>query len=81
MLVLKEDSRKLFSFYHWLKDKELVIGVENWEKSYSWVIRIIDRDIAPQLGDIEWVIDEKKKAKEDPFPLWRTMPSIMNGDV
>jgi integrase len=69
-VVLKEDSHRLFSFYHWLVSKKAVLGMEKWQATYGWVIDIIDNDIAPQLGDAEWIADEKQKAKEDPFPMW-----------
>lgn len=69
-VVLKEDSHRLFSFYHWLIGKKAVLGVEKWQATYGWVIDIIDNDIAPQLGDEKWVAEEKRKAKEAPFPMW-----------
>jgi hypothetical protein len=77
-VVLKEDSHRLFSFYHWLVSKKAVLGMEKWQATYGWVIDIIDNDIAPQLGDAEWIAEEKQKAKEDPFPMW---PAANDVDV
>jgi integrase len=77
-VVLKEDSHRLFSFYHWLASKKAVLGMEKWQATYGWVIDIIDNDIAPQLGDAEWIAQQKQKAKEDPFPMW---PAANDADV
>lgn len=77
-VVLKEDSHRLFSFYHWLTSKKAVLGVEKWQATYGWVIDIINNDIAPQLGDEKWVAEEKRKAKEAPFPMW---PAANDADL
>ena len=69
-VVLKEDNHRLFSFYHWILSKKLILGEEKWKSSYSWIIDIIDNDIAPKLGDLEWVSSRKIEAKSDPFPMW-----------
>jgi len=77
-VVLKEDSHRLFSFYNWLFSTKAVLGIEKWKSTYGWVIDIIDNDIAPQLGDVDWVAEEKRKAKEDPFPMW---PAANDADL
>lgn len=69
-VVLKEDNHRLFSFYHWILSKKMILGEEKWISSYSWIIDIIDNDIAPKLGDQEWVSSRKIEAKSDPFPMW-----------
>ncbi len=70
-VVLKEDSNRLFSFYHWLMFKRETLGLETWEKNYSWIINNIDTVIAPALGDAEWIEMAKNEAKKNPFPIWR----------
>lgn len=69
-VVLQEDSHKLFSFYHWLISKHHVLGSEKWQSTYGWIIKIIDHDIAPKLGSPEWIDSEKRKAQNNPFPMW-----------
>lgn len=69
-VVLKEDSPRLFSFYNWLISKQQVLGAEKWKSTYGWIIEIIDHDIAPKLGNQEWIDSEKRKAQENPFPMW-----------
>ncbi len=69
-VVLKEDSHRLFSFYHWLISKRHVLGSEKWQSTYGWIIDIIDHDIAPKLGSSEWIDSEKHKAQNNPFPMW-----------
>lgn len=69
-VVLKEDSHRLFSFYHWLISKKDLLGLEKWQSTYGWIIDIINQDIAPKLGDVEWIESEKSKAQRNPFPMW-----------
>ncbi len=69
-VVVKEDNHRLFSFYHWLISKKMILGEEKWKSSYSWIIEIIDNDIAPKLGDQEWVNIRKFEAMNNPFPMW-----------
>ena len=75
-VVLKEDSHRLFSFYFWLLEKKHILGNDKWESSYGWIIEIIDNDIAPQLGDSEWIENEKAKALKNPFPMWATTSNV-----
>lgn len=72
-IVLKEDSHRLFSFYHWLVNQKAALGEEKWQATYGWIIDIIDNDIAPKLGDSEWIESEKAKALADPFEMWAPM--------
>lgn len=69
-VVLKEDSHRLFSFYYWLISKKQVLGSEKWQDTYGWIIDIIDQDIAPNLGDSQWIDSEKRNALNNPFPMW-----------
>ena len=83
-VVLKEDSHRLFSFYFWLKRKKVTLGEEKWQASYGWIIDIIDKDIAPLLGNESWVEQEKQKALDSPFPMWGTLnsgASIVEADL
>ena len=77
-VVLKEDSHRLFSFYHWLLHKKVVLGEEKWEATYGWIIEIIDNDIAPQLGNKDWIAAQKEKALAEPFEMWDTLLSTAN---
>lgn len=69
-VILKEDGHRLFSFYHWLKSKRLVLGEQKWQESYGWIIEIIDNEIAPKLGDSDWISLMKNEAEKNPFPMW-----------
>lgn len=77
-VVLKEDSHRLFSFYHWLLHKKVVLGEEKWEATYGWIIEIIDNDIAPKLGNEDWIAAQKEKALAEPFEMWDTLLSTAN---
>lgn len=69
-VIMKEDAHRLFSFYHWLISKRVLLGEQKWQESYGWIIEIIDNEIAPKLGDSEWVLLMKDEAEKNPFPLW-----------
>lgn len=69
-VVLKEDANRLFSFYHWILHKKMVLGQQKWTDTYQWIVDIIDQDIAPQLGDDAWIQGKKAEAKAKPFPMW-----------
>tara|TARA_R110001583_G_scaffold42169_5_gene134115 strand:- start:3509 stop:5107 length:1599 start_codon:yes stop_codon:yes gene_type:complete len=69
-VITGDDLYRLFSFY-WLIIKERnEIGPRHWGKVYAHIIRIIDRQIAPQFSK-EQVETERAKAKDDPHPFWR----------
>ena len=68
-VIIQEDLYKLYSFYWALFRQRSRISAENWKKLFAWVIRVIDRDIAPKFpADI--VALEKERARKDPHPMW-----------
>jgi len=71
MVVFEDDLYRLFSFYYRLLSERVKIAAHQWMKTYGWVIKQIDNDIAPQFD--EAIIQEaKRKAKENPHPAWAT---------
>lgn len=69
-VITGDDLYRLFSFY-WLIIKERnAIGARNWVKVYAHIIRIIDRQIAPQFP-ADKVETARSRAKADPHPFWR----------
>lgn len=68
-VITGDDLYRLFSFY-WLIIKERnEIGPRHWGKVYSHIIRIIDRQIAPQFPR-EQVEAARQRAKNAPHPFW-----------
>jgi hypothetical protein len=70
MIVFQDDLYRLFSFYYKLLAERIKIASHHWIKTYSWVIKVIDEQIAPQFDSI--VVEEaKRQARENPHPAWR----------
>ena len=70
MIVFQDDLYRLFSFYYKLLAERIKIASHHWIKTYSWVIKVIDEQIAPQFDTI--VVEEaKRQARENPHPAWR----------
>lgn len=74
-VILQEDLYKLFSFYWALFDQRSSVGAENWKKMFAWIVRIIDRDIAPRFAQTV-VAGEKERARSNPHPMWRS-PAVL----
>lgn len=70
MVVTKEDLYRLFSFYWLLVYERKQIGTKRWSKYFAHIIRIIDRDIAPQF-DADYVATIKAEAQVKPHPAWK----------
>ncbi|WP_370678460.1 integrase [Comamonas sp. GB3 AK4-5] len=69
MVVFEDDLWKMFSFYNKLLAERNKIAPHHWVKTYGWVIKTIDNDIATQFpADI--VEAAKNKAKVTPHPAW-----------
>lgn len=69
MIVFQDDLYRLFSFYYKLLAERIKISSHHWIKTYSWVIKVIDEQIAPQFDPI--VVEEaKRRARENPHPAW-----------
>lgn len=71
MVVFEDDLYRLFSFYYRLLSERVKIAVHQWMKTYGWVIKVIDNDIAPQFDEVV-VQDAMRKAQENPHPAWAT---------
>lgn len=70
-VIIQDDLHKLFSFYWALFSQRERIGSDNWKKLLAWIIRVIDRDIAPKF-DAKVVAREKERARTEPHPMWRS---------
>lgn len=70
MVVTKEDLHRLFSFYWLLVYEREEIGAQRWGKYFAHIVRIIDRDIAPQF-DAKHVQTSKAEAQTNPHPAWK----------
>jgi integrase len=70
MVVTKDDLYRLFSFYWLLVYEREEIGAKRWSKYFAHIIRIIDRDIAPQF-DNDFVKTIKAEAQANPHPAWK----------
>jgi hypothetical protein len=70
MVVTKEDLYRLFSFYWLIVYEREQIGAKRWSKYFAHIIRIIDRDIAPQF-DADYVASIKAEAQANPHPAWK----------
>jgi hypothetical protein len=70
MVVTKEDLYRLFSFYWLIVYEREQIGAKRWSKYFAHIIRIIDRDIAPQF-DADYVATIKAQAQANPHPAWK----------
>ncbi|HEY9017509.1 hypothetical protein [Thiomicrospira sp.] len=70
MVVTKEDLYRLFSFYWLIVYERETIGAKRWSKYFAHIIRIINRDIAPQF-DAEFVATIKAEAQANPHTAWK----------
>lgn len=70
-VIIQEDLYKLFSFYWALFAQRSRIGTANWTKLFAWIVRVIDRDIAPKF-DSKVIAQEKARARTEPHPMWRS---------
>jgi hypothetical protein len=69
MVVFEDDLWKMFSFYNKLLAERNKIAAHHWVKTYGWVIKVIDNDIAPQFS-ADLVEAAKNKARTIPHPAW-----------
>lgn len=70
MVVTKDDLYRLFSFYWLIVYERKQVGAKRWRKYFAHIVRIIDRDIAPQF-DAEYVQTIKMEAQAKPHPAWK----------
>lgn len=69
MVVFEDDLWKMFSFYNKLLAERNKIAPHHWVKTYGWVIKAIDNDIALQFP-ADLVEAAKIKARLTPHPVW-----------
>lgn len=70
MVVTKEDLYRLFSFYWLIVHERKQVGAKRWSRYFAHIVRIIDRDIAPQF-DKAYVQTIKAEAQANPHPAWK----------
>lgn len=70
MVVTKEDLYRLFSFYWLIVREREQVGAKRWSRYFAHIVRIIDRDIAPQF-DEGYVQTIKDEAQVNPHPAWK----------
>ncbi|QJQ02330.1 integrase [Herbaspirillum rubrisubalbicans Os34] len=69
MVVFEDDLWKMFSFYNKLLAERNKIAPHHWVKTYGWVIKTIDNDIATQFP-ADLVEAARNKARMTPHPAW-----------
>jgi hypothetical protein len=79
-VVMESDLHRLFSFYWLLLKERALLGKNRWKAVYSWVIRVIDRDIAPRF-DGHVVAEARDRARHQPHPMWRDRALLVGADA
>ena len=69
-VVMESDLHRLFSFYWLLVKERNLLGRNEWNKVYGWIIREVDRVIAPKFSK-KVVEQAKASAFSTPHPMWR----------
>jgi hypothetical protein len=74
-VVTGDDLFKLFSLYYQLVAERDVVGKRAWNRHYSHIIRIIDRDVAERgvrtgTFSATQVSDARVAARSHPHPYW-----------
>ena len=75
-VVMESDLYRMYSFYWLLVKERNLIGRSQWQKVYGWVIREIDRVIAPRFS-ASVMKEAKEKAFVDPHPMWRDRSMLL----
>jgi hypothetical protein len=78
-VVMESDLYRMYSFYWLLVKERNLLGRNRWHKVYGWVIREIDRVIAPHFA-ASTVKQAKEKAFVDPHPMWRDRTMLLGRD-
>jgi hypothetical protein len=76
-VITSDDLYRLFSFYWAVLNERERIGAKNWRKVFAWIVRIIDRDVAPRFNDQKMVQEAKTRARHDPHPMWRSREALL----
>lgn len=69
-IITKDDTHKVFSFYWWILSKKNKMPPNAWEKSYEWIVQLIDGEVSSALGSKEEVEEAKRHAKVSPHRAW-----------
>lgn len=69
MIVFEDDLHRLFSFYYRLLMERPKIPPHQWMKTYGWVIKTIDDQIAVQFDTLT-VAEARQRAIDAPHPAW-----------
>jgi len=69
-VVTKDDLYRLFSFYWQVVRTRRKVGSKKWNRYFSHIVRVIDKEIAPKFP-IEIITEQKQIAKESPHPFWK----------
>jgi len=77
-VVTGDDLYRVYSLYWLLVRERERIGVHNWSRYYAHIIRIVDRQIAPQFDEKE-VFQARANAKNTPHPFWRDPQMLQVG--
>ncbi|SAL81008.1 hypothetical protein AWB67_05738 [Caballeronia terrestris] len=75
-VVMESDLYRMYSFYWLLVKERNLIGRNQWQKVYGWVIKEIDRVIAPHFS-ASVMKQAKEKAYADPHPMWRDRSMLL----
>ncbi len=75
-VITGDDLYRLFSFYWAVWNERERIGAKGWRKVFSWIVRVIDRDVAPRF-DSQMVQEAKTRARSDPHPMWRSREALL----
>lgn len=75
-VVMESDLYRMYSFYWLLVKERTLLGRNRWHKVYGWVIREIDRVIAPHF-DASIVKQAKDRANAVPHPMWRDRSMLL----
>jgi len=74
-VVTGDDLYRLFSFYWLLVSERELIGAQQWSRYYAHIVRIIDRQIAPQFDAVK-VQAAREKSRNVPHPFWRNREQL-----
>ena len=77
-MVTGDDLYRVYSLYWLLVRERERIGLHNWSRYYAHIIRIVDRQIAPQFDETE-VLQARVDAKNTPHPFWRDPQMLQFG--
>ncbi|MFM0470448.1 integrase, partial [Paraburkholderia strydomiana] len=69
-IIMESDLYRLYSFYWLLVKERSLLGRNQWNKVYGWVVREIDSVVALHFPPRS-IREAKAKAHATPHPMWR----------